>query len=103
MPKALSILVLLALIHPLGAQQETTEPPEQEEEFRVRVRVELVTAPLVVQNRQGEFVYDLRREEVTVLDNGVPQQITAFELASQPISLVILADTSQRIAAGVHL
>jgi VWFA-related protein len=98
MPKALSILVLLALIHPLGAQQETTEAPEQEEEFRVRVRVELVTAPLVVQNRRGEFVYDLRREEVTVLDNGVPQQITAFELASQPISLVILADTSQRIA-----
>jgi VWFA-related protein len=98
MPKALSILVLLALTLPLGAQQETADAPEQEEEYRVRVQVELVTAPVVVQNRRGEFVYDLRREEVTVFDNGVPQQITTFELASQPISLVILADTSQRIA-----
>lgn len=98
MPKSLSILLLLALCLPLGAQQEGAASAEQEEEFRVRVQVELVTTPLVVQDRRGEFVYDLRREEVTVLDNGVPQQISAFELASQPISLVVVVDTSQRIA-----
>jgi len=79
----------------LASQQPPPTPPE---EFRVRVRVEMVTAPLVVRDRSGEFVYDLRREEVQLLDNGVPQQIQVFELASEPISLVILIDTSQRVA-----
>lgn len=95
MRKLLAILAAAALVVSLAAQQQ--EPPS-EEEFRVRVKVELVTAPLVVQDPTGEFVYDVRRDEVSVYDNGVPQQIATFELASEPISLVILADTSQRVA-----
>lgn len=95
MRRGLAIVGLLGLALSLSAQQ----PPETEsEEYRVRVKVDLVSAPLVVRNRGGEFVYDLRREEVTLYDNGVPQQMTSFELASQPVSLVILIDTSQRVA-----
>lgn len=64
----------------------------------MRVEVERVTAPLVVRDARGEFIYDLTREEILLLDNGIPQQLASFELASQPISLVILVDTSQRLA-----
>ena len=78
-----------------AGQQPPASPPD---EFKVRVRVEMVTAPLVVRDRSGEFIYDLRREEVQLLDKGVPQQVQEFELASGPISLVILIDTSQRVA-----
>jgi VWFA-related protein len=95
MRKLLAIVAAVALVVPLGAQQQE---PSSEEEFRVRVKVELVTAPLVVQDGRGDFVYDLRRDEVSVYDNGVPQQIATFELASEPISLVIVVDTSQRVA-----
>jgi VWFA-related protein len=96
MRRTAAILALVFLALPLGAQ----EPPQEQEEegFRVRVKVELVTAPLVVRDARGEFVYDLQRGEVTVFDNGVPQQLTDFELASEPISLVILLDTSRRVA-----
>lgn len=62
------------------------------------VKVQRVTAPLVVKDAHGEFIYDLSQAEVTLLDNDVPQQLTVFEHDSRPISLVIVVDTSQRIA-----
>src|SRR3989338_2117961 len=92
-------LLLLSSLAPAGARQQPPPhpPPPQEPEFRVPVRVELVTVPLVVWDARAEFVYDLAREEVTLLDNGVPQQLRSFELATQPVSLVVLVDTSQRV------
>lgn len=97
-------LLLLALL-PLAAAAQTqpappppSQPPQQEPEYRLPVRVELVTVPFVVRDARGEFIYDLSREEVTLLDNGVPQRLTSFEVASQPLSVVILVDTSQRVA-----
>lgn len=102
MPKLFLIAFLLELALPLApqlaAQAGQESSPAQPEDFRVRVRVEMVSAPLVVRDRSGEFIYDLRREEVQLQDKGVPQQIQSFELASAPISLVILIDTSQRVA-----
>ena len=103
--RLIPIALVLALALPLappqsfGVEQSGQQvPPAQPDDFRVRVRVEMVTAPLVVRDRDGEFVYDLRREEVQLEDKGVPQQIQVFEIASGPISLVILVDTSQRVA-----
>lgn len=91
-----TLLVVLAgalfLASPLAAQEQ---PPPSE--FRLRVEVERVTAPLVVRDAGGEFIYDLTRDEIAVFDNGIPQQLSSFELASQPISLVILIDTSRRV------
>ena len=84
----LSLLLLVSSV-PASAQQPQPPPP-QEPEFRVPVRVELVTTPLVVRDARGEGIYDLAREEVTLLDNGVPQRLRSFELATQPVSVVVL-------------
>jgi VWFA-related protein len=89
-PLALSVLLATALL-PAGAQQ----PPEGP---RIKIPVRRVVAPLVVTDGRGEYIYDLTQEEVTVLDNGVPQQIEVFEHDSRPISLVILVDTSRRVS-----
>ncbi|HEX9765027.1 MAG TPA: hypothetical protein VGA39_07060, partial [Candidatus Acidoferrales bacterium] len=111
MRRVASLVLLLALALPLApassgqapttagqaGQQAPPLPPSPEEEFRLRLRVDLVATPLVVHDRRGEFLYDLRREEITVLDNGVPQQIGNFELASGPISLVLVVNTSRNL------
>ncbi len=112
MRRVASLVLLLALALPLApttsgqaptvsgqaGQQAPPLPPSPEEEFRLRLRVDLVATPLVVHDRRGEFLYDLRREEITVLDNGVPQQIGNFELATGPISLVLVVNTSRNLA-----
>jgi VWFA-related protein len=62
------------------------------------VAVERVAVPLVVRDARGEFIYNLNRGELTLFDNGVPQQLSSFEAAGQPLSLVILVSTSRKLA-----
>lgn len=83
-----------AAVPPLAAQQRPQTP---EREFRLRIKVELVTTPVTVYDRAGEFIYGLTRDDFEVYDNGVPQQISQFEFSSPPISLVLLLNTSSRI------
>ncbi len=102
MRRSLSVVLLLALALPLtpttsGQQAPPPPSPRPEEEFRLRLRVDLVATPLVVYDRRGDYVYDLRREEITILDNGVPQQIGNFELATAPVSLVLVVNTTRRL------
>ncbi len=65
---------------------------------KLRVRVALVNTPVTVRDARGDMVHDLDARDFQVSDNGVPQQISHFDLGGDPISLVILMETSSRIA-----
>ena len=64
---------------------------------QVKVRVALVNTPVTVRNSRGDMVHDLEAGNFKVTDNGVTQQISHFDLGGDPISLVILIETSSRI------
>ena len=64
---------------------------------QVKVRVALVNTPVTVRNSRGDMVHDLEAGNFEVTDNGVTQQISHFDLGGDPISLVILIETSSRI------
>jgi VWFA-related protein len=53
---------------------------------------------VTVRNSRGEMVHDLEAKNFQVTDNGAPQQISHFDLGGDPISMVILVETSSRIA-----
>ena len=65
---------------------------------RLKVRVALVNMPVTVRNSRGDMVHNLEAGNFQITDNGVPQQISHFDLGGEPISLVILIETSSRIA-----
>ncbi|HWM95392.1 MAG TPA: VWA domain-containing protein [Thermoanaerobaculia bacterium] len=52
----------------------------------------------VVVDRSGQRVHDLKREDFTVLDNGVPQEIVTFERGEIPFTAVLLVDSSTSMA-----
>jgi len=58
----------------------------------------LVNTPVTVRNASGQMVHNLQPGEFHILDNGVPQKITHFDLGGDPISLVVVVETSSRIA-----
>ena len=61
----------------------------------IRVEVNLVRVITTVKNAAGEPVGSLSRDDFTVLDNGVPQQVAVFEHhTDQPLSVALLIDTS---------
>ena len=64
----------------------------------VKVQVTLINTPAAVYNSKGEMVHNLDAKDFQVTDNGIPQQITHFDLGSDPISMVILVENSSRIA-----
>lgn len=60
-------------------------------------RVALVNTPVTVRDAKGEMVHDLDQKDFRVTDNGIPQKITHFDLGGDPLSLVILVETSSRV------
>ena len=61
-------------------------------------QVSLVNTPVTVRDAKGQMVDTLEAKDFQVLDNGVPQKIMHFDLGGDPLSLVILVETSARVA-----
>ena len=76
-----------------GAQNAQNGPDKSS----IRVRVELVNAPVVVRNPKGEYILDLSLKNFRVFDNGVEQELSSFEAGGAPISAVIVIENSSRI------
>jgi VWFA-related protein len=66
---------------------------------KVKVQVALVNTPVTVRDSRGEMVHNLEARDFQITDNGVAQQISHFDMGGDPISLVILIETSSRIEA----
>ena len=64
---------------------------------KIRTRVTLVNTPVTVVNEKGQLVYDLDAQDFRLTDNGVRQRITSVDLGNNPLSLVIVIETSSRI------
>ena len=68
------------------------------QESRIVTQVSLVNTPVTVRNSKGQMVPDLEEKNFRITDNGVAQKISHFDLGGDPLSLVILVETSARIA-----
>ena len=83
---------------PPKAGVEVQQPPK-DTQAKVKVQVTLVNTPVTVRDGRGEMVHNLEARDFKVTDNGVAQQISHFDLGGDPISMVILIETSSRIEA----
>jgi VWFA-related protein len=61
--------------------------------YAERTRVEAVLVPVIVTSR-GRFVRGLKPQDFEILENGVPQSITAFADEDTPLNLVFAIDIS---------
>jgi len=67
--------------------------------FRFRSGVELVNVTATVTNDSGRFVSGLRKEDFTVYDDGVRQEVSYFSNERVPVSLGIVLDASGSMSA----
>ncbi len=74
------------------------QQPPKDTRAKVKVQVALVNMPVTVRNARGDMVHDLEATNFRISDNGVAQPISHFDLGGDPISMVILIETSSRIA-----
>jgi VWFA-related protein len=72
-------------------------PVQQAPQTKISTRVALVNTPVTVRSNKGEMVDTLEAKDFRITDNGVPQKVLHFDMGSDPLSLVILVETSSRI------
>src|SRR5256885_1588263 len=83
------------------APQTAPTPPKKEDEITLpsddvlKVETNLTNVLFTASDKQKRFISTLKREDVRVLEDGVPQQVFTFQPNSDlPLSLAILIDCS---------
>jgi VWFA-related protein len=73
--------------------EKEAEPPQTEVET-IKIDTNLVTVPVIASSRSGLYISDLRKEEFSLSEDGVAQQIAFLATVNAPFHLVLLLDTS---------
>jgi len=73
-------LALSATTQPAQSQNKDSQKPQ--DPATLRIETELVQIDLVVTDKQGKIVKNLKREDFQVFDNGKPQTITHFSVGT---------------------
>lgn len=80
---------------PARSATPTPTPPIEEEDGVIKVETEAVNVLFTAQDKDRRLLLTLKPEDVRILENGQPQEISAFsKQVDLPLSLAILIDTS---------
>jgi Ca-activated chloride channel family protein len=97
--------LFLALAAATASAQEPSPSPKP---FVLGVDVEVVSVTAVVFDKGGHFVRGLTPKNVTLLEDGVPQEVSIFREANGgeekiPLSVVLVLDTSGSMKQNLPL
>lgn len=107
-----TLLILFLCFAAVNAQESQTSPtpvpqptvetptpiPQPTKEGPIKVKTDLVTLTLTVQDLYGRYVSGLTKKAFSVFDNNQQQDITFFSDTDAPISVGILFDVSGSMA-----
>jgi len=90
-------------IGPMAVPKKKTEekPPEKQEkvknpagleDYSLRVNVPLVTVDVSVLTKDGQFIPGLKKGNFRIIEDGVPQTVSNFNVTEAPITAVLLVE-----------
>ncbi|HYK91168.1 MAG TPA: VWA domain-containing protein [Acidobacteriota bacterium] len=91
MRRLLIALPVFILLHEALAQIKAGQDPT------FSVSVNLVKIPISVFDDHGNMITDLRRQDFRLWEDSTPQQIRSFGLDTNPVSVVLVLDTSATV------
>jgi VWFA-related protein len=94
--RAEAITTESALADPSPTPPPTKEEVPQDSDEVLRVETNLTNIFFTASDKNKRFISTLKKEDVRVLEDGVPQEIFTFQQnADLPLSIAILIDTSR--------
>jgi VWFA-related protein len=94
----LSLLVLIAfLLAAIPVPSQDQKPKKSDDQDVIKVTSNLVSLDVIVKDKKGKPVTDLKAEDFTVSENGVPQKIEFFE--SSLTSLGVTGQSTDAVAS----
>ncbi len=76
--------------------------PEGMGDFSLRVNVPLVNVDVGVLTKDGQFIPGLKKDNFRILEDGVPQTITAVAPTEAPITAVLLVEFANKHYAFIN-
>jgi VWFA-related protein len=99
-------------IGPMAIPKKGEAPPEPKPqpakkiagmaEYSIKVDTALVQVPVLVTTKDGQFIPGLREDNFRVIEDGVPQRITKFEVSQAPITAVLVVEFAARYYRFVY-
>ena len=79
-----------------STQKPKTEPtpPRDQDVETLKIDTNLVTVPVIASTRDGRYIGDLKKEEFTLAEDGVAQEIAFLATVNAPFDVVLMLDTS---------
>ncbi|HEU4415227.1 MAG TPA: VWA domain-containing protein [Candidatus Angelobacter sp.] len=93
--RLLSVALIAVMATNMPGQTPTQQPQADKEKqglYRLRVESELVLVNVVVRDKQGKPVTDLKRDDFTVLEEGKPQRVSSFDFENLDMQPIAAAD-----------
>ncbi len=72
----------------------TTKAQDEEDNTPVKIDTLLITIPLTVSDKKGSYIAGLKKENFTIYEDGLSQNIELFLNEEAPMNVAILLDTS---------
>ena len=87
-------ILIFALVFCCAAAFDVKAQNKETDEV-IKVNTNLVSVPVVVNDRQGRFIPNLKQSDFSIFQDGEPQEISFFAPVEEPISVALLLDTSK--------
>ena len=101
--ETLCLLFLLALSFAVDTFGQTNPPKKNEEDEVVRVDTELVEVPVVVTDKTGKPLLNLKQNNFTIFEDGKTQELADFAATNAPFEVALLLDTSGSTRSDLQL
>jgi len=85
----IALLSLMLLTLPVELHSQTAAPDKIKSPNRT-----LISVPVTVSDREGRYIAGLRKENFTVFEDGIKQNIASFATYDEPLNIALLLDTS---------
>lgn len=95
-------MVLFGIANAVGQIKRPAPPPKVDEEV-IRVDTELVDVPVVVTDRAGKPILNLKKSNFAVYEDGKLQEVAEFAATNAPFEVALLLDTSGSTRADIDL
>ncbi|HQZ15833.1 MAG TPA: VWA domain-containing protein [Vicinamibacteria bacterium] len=104
-PSALTLGIALAAALRSSTPSAPAQDPQQRPPIIIGAEVEVVSVPVIVHDKAGRFVAGLKKEDIQILEDGVPQEITYLASSTGedriPLSIALTLDTSGSMKGSI--
>jgi Ca-activated chloride channel homolog len=81
----------LALVVSVGSLSAFAQEKQSD---AIKVQTTLVSVPVIVSDRQGRYISDLKLQDFKLYQDRTEQSITVFDATEEPLNIALLLDTS---------